>query len=342
MANVPLLGAEGANGTLQCGTITLRQPMGVGTNKWGTGPKISQENIGQALEASLSAGVTLLNTAQMYDTSEACIGTLRKTVPNAESAVIVSKFASLTKKPKDLIPTLRKSLADLGVEAVDAFLVHHPKGDMKELAEQLAEAHSQGLARNVGVSNFGEAQLREFHGLLAARGVPLVFNEIEFSLLERSAESGGLLRACKQLGVTVLAWAPLASGRLTAKESVGQITHGPTVAALTEVQAIAEARGKTVAQVAINWCVCKGTVPIPGARTREQALDNAGALGWSLTAEEVARLDVVATEGNGMYDNPDAMMIFLGEPRFCKACLRCVMGSVLRCAKWCFPSLSPY
>lgn len=344
MSSNQLLGAEASHvhGDLQCGTITLQQPMGVGTNKWGTGAKFSQENIGEALAASLSAGVTLLNTAQMYNTSEACIGNLRKSVPNGERAVIVSKFASLSKKPADLIPTLRKTLADLGVEAIDAFLVHHPKGDLKELAERLADAHQQGLARNVGVSNFGEAQLREFHGRLAARGVPLIFNEIEFSLLERSAESSGLLRTCKELGVTVLAWAPLASGRLTEKESVGNISHEPTVAALQEVKAIAKARSKTVAQVAINWCICKDTVPIPGARTRAQALDNAGALGWSLTEQEVARLDAVAIEGNGMYDNPDAFVVFLGEPRVCKSCYRCIVGCILGCVKKCVPSLSPH
>jgi len=316
--------------------------MGVGTNKWGPGAKFSQDNIGQALEVSLRAGVTLLNTAQLYDTSEACIGSLRKSVPNGECTVIVSKFASLNKKPADLIPTLRKTLADLQMEAVDAFLVHHPKGELKELAEQLADAQQQGLAHNVGVSNFGEAQLREFHGLLEARGVPLIFNEIEFSLLERSAESFGLLRTCKDLGITVLAWAPLASGRLTEKESVGNITHGPTVAVLRETQAIAKARDKTVAQVAINWCICKGTVPIPGARTRAQAVDNAGALGWRLTEQEVARLDAVAMDGNGMYDSPDAILTFLGEPRFCKACVRCSVRCLLRCVKRCMPYLSPY
>lgn len=284
----------------------------------------------------------MLNTAQMYDTSEACIGSIRKTVPNGERAVIVSKFASLFKKPADLIPTLRKTLTDLQMEAVDAFLVHHPRGELRELAEQLADAQQQGLTHNVGVSNFGEAELREFHGLLAARGVPLVFNEIEFSLMERSAESCGLLRACRDLGITVLAWAPLASGRLTEKESVGNITHGPTVAALREVQAIARARGRTSAQVAINWCICKGTVPIPGARTRAQAVDNAGALGWRLTEQEVARLDAVAMDGNGMYDSPDALLTFLGEPRFCKSCARCCVRCVLSCARRCFPSLSPY
>merc|ERR1712190_286529 len=99
-------------------------------------------------------------------------------------------------------------------------------------------------------------QLREMHRLLAARGVPLVFNEIEFSLLVRAPENSGLLDVCKQLGVTVLAWAPLASGRLTEKEGTAQISHAPTLAVLREVKEIASAREKTVAQVALNWCIC--------------------------------------------------------------------------------------
>ena len=96
---------------------------------------------------------------------------------------------------------------------VDGFLVHFPKGDLHALAAALAEAVDAGLVDHVGCSNFGETALRELHGLLKARNVPLAFNEIEFSLLRRRPETDGLLACCAELSVTVLAWAPLASPR---------------------------------------------------------------------------------------------------------------------------------
>eukprot|EP00930_Biecheleria_cincta_P095278 TRINITY_DN87256_c0_g1_i1.p1 TRINITY_DN87256_c0_g1~~TRINITY_DN87256_c0_g1_i1.p1 ORF type:complete len:349 (+),score=45.00 TRINITY_DN87256_c0_g1_i1:176-1222(+) len=338
----PMLGQAPTNvcEPLICGTLTLQQRMGVGTNKWGTDPqKFSHNDIRAAFEASLAAGITLLNTAQVYGTSEDCIGILRRDVPGGESALLVSKFNALSTGVGGLIPSLRDTLRKCGVSTLDGFLVHFPSGDPKLLAEKLAEAYHEGLVRNVGVSNYGPEKLREMHELLKARNVPLVFNEIEFSILRRLPESNGLLRTCRQLGVTVLAWAPLASGRLTSKPSVSQLSEATTVAALQELRAVAKDRGKTPAQVAINWCICKGTVPIPGARTREQAEENAGALGWRLTDEELARLDAVAVDHCGMYGSPEAIYTFMGfwPPRFLRPLVSAVLSCILGCAKRLLP-----
>eukprot|EP00438_Fugacium_kawagutii_P035858 Skav205426 [mRNA] locus=scaffold582:428576:455034:- [translate_table: standard] len=243
-------------GTVKCGTLCF-QPLGVGTNKWGTDPaKYNLSNIKSAFETSLSAGrcVTLLNTAQLYYTSEDCIG-----------------------------------LAG-----------NQPYSTPEAMADQLAAAYQRGLVKNVGVSNYDEPALRQMHQLLKDRGVPLVFNEIEFSLLRRLPETNGLL---KELDVTVLAWAPLASGRLTCKPCTEQLSDPQTVACLEQMRILAERHKKTVA---LNWCICKGTVPIPGARTLEQAQENAGALGWQLSTEEVAQLDAVAVDSLGMYNSPEA------------------------------------
>merc|ERR1712129_147626 len=169
---------------------------------------------------------------------------------------------------------------------------------MGVLADQLALAVKEGLVETVGVSNYGEEELRCFHAMMAEREVPLVFNEIEFSLLHRAAETNGLLKCCQELGVTVLGWAPLGSGRLTGKHK-DSMSGESALALLDAMQVIGQAHAKTCPQVAINWCVCKGTVPIPGARTEAQAIDNAGGVGWRLSAEEVARLDALAVDQLG-------------------------------------------
>lgn len=323
--------------SITCGTLTF-QPLGLGTNKWGTDPlKYNESNIRAAFETSLSSGVTLLNTAQIYYTSEDCIGQLRTSSPSGSKALVISKFDALSNRTTDLVPTLQRSIEKCKVDALDGFLIHFPKGSPEAVADQLAVAYQRGLVRNVGVSNYDEAALRQMHGLLKDRGVPLIFNEIEFSLLRRMPETSGLLKVCKELGVTVLAWAPLASGRLTSKPCTEQITDSDTVACLEQVKTLAAKYQKTPAQVALNWCICKGTVPIPGARTLEQAQENAGALGWQLTAEEVAQLDAVAVDSLGMYNSPEALYTFFGwwPPAVvrpvCNGVLRCVLALARKC-----------
>ncbi|MGH7857648.1 MAG: aldo/keto reductase, partial [Candidatus Binatia bacterium] len=114
-------------------------------------------------------------------------------------------------------------------------------------------------------------------------------------------------RACRELGVVVLAYSPLAQGRLTGKYSTSRPPLGvrrfsdyPMTAVAPVIDALrraGERYQKTQAQVALNWIICKGAVPIPGAKNREQAEQNAGTLGWELEPEDVAALDRVALSG---------------------------------------------
>ena len=156
-----------------------------------------------------------------------------------------------------------------------------------------------------GVSNFNAERVRSAAARLRARGVPLSSNQIQYSLLYRTPESNGVIDACREVGVTVVAYSPLAQGLLTGKYVEGGARPvGPRAAIFSDdkLRSIspllglmrevgAGHGGKTPAQVALNWVVCKGAVPIPGVKTARQAAEVAGALGWRLTAEEVAALD---------------------------------------------------
>src|SRR5262249_21975483 len=160
------------------------------------------------------------------------------------------------------------------------------------------------LTRAVGVSNFDADQMRRTHSVLAKRRIPLASNQVEYSLLDRSPERNGVFDTCRELGVTLIAYSPLAMGMLTGKytpdnpppfppsrqyngEYLSRIQ--PLIASMKE---IGESHGgKTPAQVALNWVICKGAIPIPGAKTVTQAQHNAGALGWRLTDSEVTALD---------------------------------------------------
>ena len=187
--------------------------LGIGTNKW----KLKHiDEVQATFGAALDAGISLFDTAQCYASSEACLGYVRK---RDREPFIVTKFDSLRGGPDRLVPTLRKSLFDLDLDCVDAYLVHFPRGDIDELAAALAEAVELGLTKRVGCSNFGRAEMLALRTALERRGVPLSIVEVEFSLLRRRTEA--LVNECRRLGITVLAWAPLGSGRLVHADRVG-------------------------------------------------------------------------------------------------------------------------
>ena len=143
---------------------------------------------------------------------------------------------------------------------------------------------------------------------LESHGMRLATNQIEFSLLRRSPETGGLLAACADLGVVPLAYSPIGQGRLTGKYSAANPPPGKRTfsnhpmevvdAVVAELRRIGDEHGgKLPSQVALNWIVAKGAVPIPGAKNRSQAEENAGALGWNLDGDQVSRLDRAALPG---------------------------------------------
>ncbi len=299
--------------------------MGLGTWAWGDKTtwgmndydrSYNIETIRQAYQASVDLGVTFLDTAEAYGNgeSERIIGRLlQEDARNRARIVVATKFLPFPWKvalTAELMRSLRASLQRLQLPWVHLYQIHGPISlrSHAAMAAALAAAHGEGLVKAVGVSNYSEQEMRALHAALAKYGIPIASNQIEFSLLRTMPESNGLLRACKELGVVVLAYSPLAQGRLTGKYSAAKPPPGrrqfsafpmaeiePIVA---ELRRIGEQQGgRTPAQVALNWVICKGAIPIPGAKTKEQAEQNAGALGWRLTNEEVQTLDRVSKPG---------------------------------------------
>ena len=299
--------------------------MGVGTWAWGDKATWGMNGydrsygfatIREAYRRSVAAGVTLLDSAEMYGAgeSERIIGRLLEE-DRADGArlVVATKFMPWPWRmalSSALMAALRASLERLRLPAVHLYQIHGPTSlrSHAAMAAALAAAYHAGLVKAVGVSNYSEREMRALHAELAKRGVPLATNQIEYSLLRTMPESNGLLGACKELGVAVLAYSPLGQGRLTGKYSANNPPPGRRSFSdfpMAEIEPIVAALGrsgerhggKTPAQVALNWLICKGTVPIPGAKNRAQADENAGALGWRLSAEDVEALDRVAKRG---------------------------------------------
>ncbi len=158
----------------------------------------------------------------------------------------------------------------------------------------------------MGVSNYSAEQMRAAHAALARRGIPLASNQVQYSLVFRKPEVDGTLEACRELGITLMAYSPLGMGMLTGKYSTENRPGGffrrimpnfkrgamqAVEPALKLLREIAERHSKTPSQVAIRWLMENPVVlPIPGAKNEAQAAENVGALTFSLTPEEVEAL----------------------------------------------------
>jgi aryl-alcohol dehydrogenase-like predicted oxidoreductase len=300
-------------------------PLGVGTwawgdkKTWGMGgydASYTEETILQAWQACLEAGVVLFDTAEVYGggESERIIGRLLARDPSVRPRVVIaSKFMPSPWKlgvTSALVAAARASLERLGIDAIDLYQIHGPISlrSHEALAEALAAAHQQGLVKAVGVSNYSIKETCSIDAALRKRELRLASNQIEFSLLRTMPEKVGLLGCCRELGVVPLAYSPIGQGRLTGKYSSENpppasrsFSNHPMAAVdkvVAELRRIGAANGeRTPSQVALAWIIAKGAVPIPGAKNRPQAEDNAGALGWRMDADDVEALDSVALYG---------------------------------------------
>ena len=291
-------------------------PMGMGTWAWGDrlvwgfGRGYGEPEVKAAYRASRASGVDFFDTAEIYGQgrSERILG--RLTREERGRIFLATKFFPYPWRPYRgaLVPALRGSLRRLGVPRVDLYQIHFPFPPLsvESWMESMADAVELGLTRAVGVSNYSVRQMQRAHAALARRGVPLASNQVEYSLLDREPERSGLLQACRDLGVTLIAYSPLGMGLLTGKYGPGRpppLTRRRRAAGLLHhlnplldvLRQVGQAHGgKTPAQVALTWTMAKGTLPIPGAKNELQALENAGAVGWSLTPDQVARLDAAS------------------------------------------------
>ena len=291
-------------------------PLGVGTWSWGDslfwdyGKGYDQNQVREAFQASVEANITLFDTAEVYGLgeSERLLG--RFAQENNTDVAIATKYFPLPWRisRQSVREALTKSLERLQVDSIPLYQVHTPFSffmNQETLMDALAEEVKQGRIEAVGVSNYSASQMREAHEHLQKRGVPLASNQVQYSLLNRKIESNGIWQTAQELGVKIIAYSPLAQGLLTGKYTGQEKPTGarsldprfkpsgvnkisPVINAL---QKLGETYQKTPAQVALNWLMTQGAIPIPGAKNAKQAQQNAGALGWQLDSQDSQDLD---------------------------------------------------
>jgi aryl-alcohol dehydrogenase-like predicted oxidoreductase len=312
--------------------------LGIGTMSWGErmmgyGKTHTREDVIQAYRACLDAGLTFFDTAEGYGMGEnerllgACRSLDDRPILIATKYAPASLFAPLPTRlsPRALLGALDRSLHRLSVERIDLYQIHFPSSPRRvdALMDVLAEAVHMGKVRAVGVSNYSASLMRQAHARLAHHGIALASNQVHYNLLHRYPETNGVLDACRELNVALIAYRPLEQGILSGKYRTTPQSKSLTLRLIEAVsprdpfgemkgapygrrdlrpekleplfvvlEEIAHAHEKTIPQVALNWLLTKDPciLSIPGAKNARQARQNAGALGWRLTEEEHARI----------------------------------------------------
>ncbi|KAJ5579815.1 uncharacterized protein N7459_005800 [Penicillium hispanicum] len=264
-----------------------------------------------------AVGLTFVDTAQSYGDgeSERICGTLFKGMPR-ESFVVQTKWLSTPDLTNALMQSsgpkfrLKESLARLGLDYVDIYLVHGPIHPtmITTVAKGLAECVELGLTRTVGVANYDTQEMIKMADELGKNGVPLSVSQCEYSVIRRLPEVSGMIRECRKRGICFQGFASLAEGRLSGKysrleeprrtlrfSSYPMHMLEPTINVL---KGIADERRVPVPAVALNYSINKGVVPLVGIRDAEQAEQNMQALGWRLTEDEIRRIEGVSLQGN--------------------------------------------
>jgi len=288
--------------------------LGIGTWAWGDrlvwnyGQGYSDKDVEETYNIAIQSGIRFFDTAEIYGQgkSEAFLGRLMKTtdVP----LTMATKFMPYPWRLNQsaLEHSLKASLKRLDLPKVQLYQMHWPLGfvPIRTWMKKMYDMQQAGLVEAIGVSNYDLNQTLDAHKVLSDLGSGLAANQVEYHLLERRIEKNGLMDKCKEMGIKVIAYSPLAMGVLTGKYTPENPPSGFRGAQynrefLTRIQPLIRALkkigldhdGKTAGQVAINWVICKGAIPIPGAKNAGQIEQNVGSTGWYLTEQEVNLLD---------------------------------------------------
>ena len=314
--------------------------IGIGTWAWGNqflwGYEPGQDGaIEAAFRGAVARGLRFVDTADSYGTgrfngrSEALLGRFCAALKPAERErlVVATKLAPFPWRlgrqgyRRAFEASRRRLMGRLDRVQLHWSTARYAPWQELPLLDGLADLLQEGAVAELGVSNMGPRRLALVHDHLAGRGVRLTSLQVQLSLLAPQAIApGGVAEVCRQRGIELIAYSPLALGLLARSPGeLGSVPAGPRgllfrrlwprlQPLLEAMRTIAAPHGATAAAVALNWCRAHGAMPIPGLRRLDQVEAVAAALAWQLSPEERQRLDQLAwplaAAGVGMPANP--------------------------------------
>lgn len=278
---------------------------------------VEQDTVTSVVKTALDGGINWFDTAEMYGKghSERALTTgLRDSGVGPGGVRIATKWTPYIRSAGNIGKTISNRLEALQGYPIDLYQIHLPTGSVSSHSAQLKEMVAllrAGKIRSVGVSNFSAQQMTKAHEILASEGITLASNQVEVSLHQRRIETNGVLDAARRLGITLIAFSPLASGLLTGKfhdnpelvKNLGPIrravnsfsskTLEKTAPLIRELRHVGNSYGVSATQVALNWVTNfyeHTVVAIPGASAPRHTKESAGSMEFRLTDKELAKL----------------------------------------------------
>ena len=292
-------------------------PIGVGTISWGDASRgfgtngFREKDAFEAFQRARKSGINFFDTAEVYgykgqkyeQSAEEILGRFVKNDDANDSdddeVVVGSKVftipwtnalmgGGIRLGKESLVKAGKESVKRMGGRRMDLWSIHFPFPSFSQdaLMSALEESLDLGLTRAVGVSNYNTEQLERAFEILEKRGIPLASNQIEYSVVNRKAEKEGLIQSCLDRDVKVVAHSPLKALKTTEIEEKYVIMNK-----LCEFIGQVNSGGKSKVSVMLNYCMAKGTIPIPGVKRVEHIEDIENAMGWTLDEESVLTID---------------------------------------------------
>jgi len=299
--------------TRTIGSLTV-SVVGVGCNNFGG--RIGRDETAAVVNAALDSGITLFDTADVYGgaKSESYLGASLGS--RRDEVVVATKFGAPYEGHEGgassayIRTAVEDSLSRLGTDRIDLYQLHVPdqKTPLPETLGTLGELVAEGKVREIGCSNFSADQLREADSAVRQGAARFVTVQNHYNLIRRR-DDGDVIPVCQELGIGYMPYFPLASGMLTGKYRRGETPPDQTrlswmgdraaglladsnFDAVEQLSAWAEARGHSVAELAIAWLASQSVFNcvIAGATRPEQVAENARAGDWVLADDEVAEV----------------------------------------------------
>jgi len=279
-------------------------------------PVLEDEVTDHIVSLSLEGGINWFDTAELYGkgaSEKGLAGSLQKLGKKPGEVIIATKWWPMFRTASNILKTIDERIEALSPYPIDLYQVHQPFGFSSEVKEMeaMAKLVKTNKIRYIGVSNFSAKKMRNAWETLQKEGIQLVSNQVRYSLLDRKIESNGILDTAKELGITIIAYSPLAQGLVTGKfhdnpellKNIGYRKYMPAFKpsglakskpVVDLVKKLSTSYSVTPSQIALNWLIYyhgETVVAIPGATKEKHAQENTGAMKFRLSPEDLSALN---------------------------------------------------
>jgi len=280
-------------------------------------PMLEDDVINKVVSISLEGGINWFDTAEAYGngaSERALSKALQAAGKKPGDVFVATKWFPLFRFASNIGKTIDVRIKNLAPYPIDLYQVHMPWSFSNEKSEMtaMAELVNRNLIKNVGVSNFSAAKMKNAWETLEKKGIPLASNQVLYNLLNRKIESNGVMEMAKKLGISIIAYSPLSQGMVTGKfhdnpellKNIGNRKYSSqfkpkglekSLPMVTLVKELALKYNVTPSQIALNWLINfhdNTVVAIPGATKETHAKENIGAMSFKLSGGDMERLDI--------------------------------------------------